>query len=454
MVINNYVRNKFRRVADPLETLSLLRKGLKNLDLHEKVTKLKSCEHLWSANLEIPEIRAFSNGKGVSEIEATVSAYAEMVERLSAGMETGIKIGEFRQMYGDLGNLLAEITLFKYMKGYRWTHQDSIIQNVARVESFLKDYKFVPAQYEHMKFNSELLRHWIPGYSLIQDKEVYVPILFVKWISSTNGLAAGNTIEEAIIHGACEIFERDAMIKDLRFTNKRISPNIDLTSVDDETIQESLRYFKDNNVGVVAKDIGQGIYPVYSIMTFNRNLPVNHLGYNMMKAGSSFDSIEALTRCLTERMQGTHFDFEASQGLISTGTEQDKYMPMFFKGVCPFDLRRHISDETIPFEHKSINGTKIEIDRCIEIAKKLETDLIFIDHTHPVFNFPVARVIMPGISDFIKWWDPKQVTLNLIGNLEPEESRYEEKLKEVLRSFRLQKHTPSGAAKNLLRRDT
>ena len=452
MIINNYTRNRFGRTVDPAETLLFLKDRLKDLGLHEKVTTLRSCDQLWSVNIEIPEIRAFANGKGISNTEALTSAYAEIVERLSAGMETGIRIGEFRQLHGELGTLLAEVTLYKYMKGYKWGHQDSVNNSIG-AESFLKEYKFVPSQYEELKFSSELLRHWIPGYSLVQEKEVYLPILFVKWISSTNGLAAGNTIEEAIIHGACEIFERDAMIKDLRFLNKQKSPCIDLESIEDSTVQEILKYFKENNIKVVAKDIGQGIYPVYSIMTFNKKLSENHLGYNMMKAGSSFDSLEALKRCFTERMQGTHFDFEASHGEMSEVAEPDKFMPMFFKGICPLNLKPYISEEIIPFEHKIVKGTKFEIDQCIEIAKTLGTDLIFIDHTHPTLNFPVVRVIMPGVSDFIKWWDQKNTTLNLIGNLEPEESRYEGKLKEVLRSFRLQKQT-SSAAQNLLRRDS
>lgn len=453
MIINNYERNEFGKTAHPSDTLSFLRDGLRKLELQEVTKTLKSCEDLWSVNLEIPGIRAMANGKGTSEMTALVSAYAEMIERLSAGMETGIKIGEFRQLYGELGNLLSEISLYKYMKGYKWSHQDGI-QNAVRVESFLKDYKFVPAQYEHLKFTSELLRHWVPGYSLVQDKEVYVPILFVKWISSTNGIAAGNTLEEAIIQGACEIFERDALIKSLRFMNKLPCPNIDASSIEDKTIQNILRYFEDNNIEVVVKDIGQGIYPVNAIMTFNKSLTSDRVGYNMIKAGSSFNAVEAITRCFTERMQGTHFDFEAEQGTIPAEPNPDKYLPLFFKGICPLDLRRYTRADTVKFDPKFVNGTGIEIDQCIQIAKNLGTDLIFINHTHPVFNFPVVRVVMPGISDFIRWWNPKQATLNLIGNLEPEEQRYEEKLKTVLRSFECSSSNTGKSAQNQSRRDT
>jgi YcaO-like protein with predicted kinase domain len=453
MVINNYIRNEFGKTANLSDTLSLLKNGLQSLGLQEVAKTLKSCERLWSVNIEIPEIRAMSNGKGTSEMAAMTSAYAEMVERLSAGMETGIRIGEYRNLYGELGDLLSKVTLFKYVNGYKWTHQNNI-QNAVKVESFLKDYKFVPAQYEYLKDSSELLRHWIPGYSLVQDKEVYVPILFVKWISSTNGIAAGNTIEEAIVQGTCEIFERDAMIKSLRFMNKKPCPNIDPDSIDDTTIQDILKYFRDNNIEVVIKDIGQDIYPVHAVITFNKSISSKHIGYNMMKAGSSFNTIESLTRCFTERMQGTHFEFEASQGVIDSDIGSDKYIPIFFKGICTLDLNRHAKGDVVKLDNKSINGTKIEIGQCVDIARKLGTDLIFIDHTHPVLNFPVVRMVMPGVSDFIKWWDPTKATLNLIGNLEPEEQRYEEKLKSVLRSFEHNISDTGKSAQNKSRRDT
>jgi hypothetical protein len=173
----------------------------------------------------------------------------------------------------------------------------------------------------------------------------------------------------------------------------------------------------------------------------------------MIKSGCSFNSLEALTRCFTERMQGTNFNFEKEQGMIPQKPDQEMYLPLFFNNMCILNLREYTKTNTIPFKNECINSTKIEIDECIKIAKKLDTDLIFINHTHPVFNFPVVRVIMPGISDFIKWWNPTKATLNLIGNLEPDESSYEKKLKDILKSFKQDNNIKSKSAQNNFRRD-
>lgn len=60
----------------------------------------------------------------------------------------------------------------------------------------------------------------LPGVSLIDGRPVHVPEidLFYRpgWVSSkhgpsTNGLASGNTWNEALVHGLCELLERDAM---------------------------------------------------------------------------------------------------------------------------------------------------------------------------------------------------------------------------------------------------
>jgi len=65
--------------------------------------------------------------------------------------------------------------------------------------------------------------HWSPGYDLLNDMEVLVPsnavfhpydtlgMTFPLFQSGPTGLAAGNVIEEAVLHGLLEVVERDAV---------------------------------------------------------------------------------------------------------------------------------------------------------------------------------------------------------------------------------------------------
>src|SRR5262245_1937463 len=68
----------------------------------------------------------------------------------------------------------------------------------------------------------ELPQLWIEGYDLMQERAIWVPyetvtLNFVQpadyratFLPSTNGLASGNHLLEAIVHALCEVVERDA----------------------------------------------------------------------------------------------------------------------------------------------------------------------------------------------------------------------------------------------------
>jgi ribosomal protein S12 methylthiotransferase accessory factor len=57
-------------------------------------------------------------------------------------------------------------------------------------------------------------------------------------------------------------------------------------------------------------------------------------------------------------------------------------------------------------EIRTYNNIKIkdvlgEIEEIRKICKLFNTDCIILDHTHPVLKFPVVRVIIPRVSDFL-----------------------------------------------------
>jgi len=63
---------------------------------------------------------------------------------------------------------------------------------------------------------------WVEGFELISRKPIFVPLNSVicpyepkrncvLYYGSTNGLASGNTLQEALCHALCEVIERDAL---------------------------------------------------------------------------------------------------------------------------------------------------------------------------------------------------------------------------------------------------
>ena len=102
----------------------------------------------------------------------------------------------------------------------------------------------------------------LPGVSLIDGHPVHVPEidLFYRpgWVSSkhgpsTNGLASGNTWNEALVHGLCELLERDAlrrwMLRCVFFPPELIPLEADLAW--DQSLQERLDQIQDDGMHVV-----------------------------------------------------------------------------------------------------------------------------------------------------------------------------------------------------------
>lgn len=68
----------------------------------------------------------------------------------------------------------------------------------------------------------DLVLRWVEGYDIAEDTPVWVPADFVHLgetdsplpgrLRDTNGLASGNTLEEAVYHGLAEVVERDACL--------------------------------------------------------------------------------------------------------------------------------------------------------------------------------------------------------------------------------------------------
>jgi ribosomal protein S12 methylthiotransferase accessory factor len=96
--------------------------------------------------------------------------------------------------------------------------------------------------------DSEMCRHWVDGYSLLKRENIKVPINFVNYIHGSNGMAAGNVLEEAMIQATCEIFERYVQIRVIK--PEKSVPTIDRDSIKNPFIQELIQFYEKHNISV------------------------------------------------------------------------------------------------------------------------------------------------------------------------------------------------------------
>jgi YcaO-like protein with predicted kinase domain len=97
-------------------------------------------------------------------------------------------------------------------------------------------------------FNENTVCHWIPGMDILSGRLRWIPRELIEldfttkskevvFVSSSNGLASGNTKDEAILHGLCEVIERDQAA--FWLVRQRCSKNLPSTRVDLETIDDA-----------------------------------------------------------------------------------------------------------------------------------------------------------------------------------------------------------------------
>ncbi|MGN9909237.1 YcaO-like family protein [Phytohabitans sp. LJ34] len=129
-------------------------------------------------------------GKGLTPAEARASAVMEAVERFAAWLP------------------LRPTAIASYAE----------LAAAGRAAVRPADHNLAP----HPEYTDDAPVFWVTGHDLLHDEPVLVPHGAVAYgpqpasphcytVTTTNGLASGNSVEEAVCHALCEVVERDAM---------------------------------------------------------------------------------------------------------------------------------------------------------------------------------------------------------------------------------------------------
>ena len=414
MQLENHTFNEFGKCDTPENTTARIRAALDKLDIElEWRAGVKLSESLSWASASCPCAQLSSNGKGITPEMTEASVYAELVERLGRSSQWGSL---------TLCSATQGFVQGEWLKGHVHAFQQDLEPNCVRLEDMLRDREDLSTEDLDAIKRFELSRVWVDGYSLVQRRTLKVPVMFAEYIDGSNGLASGNTLEEAIIHGACEVFERYAS-RELVYG--RVLPTVDPASIFEAPVEESTatvragsaadggmaawraqcldavreawNYCGENHVEVLVKDLSLGgLLPCVGILTTNHSLEPNHVEYHILQPAASFCMEEALTRCFTERMQGCldfrpRYDRDVQKDAVDFGR-------FFRERVTESDISFLEDGPVVPFRRFPHGETATEIDQVISICKELNTDCVVVDMTHPLIRFPVVRVTMPGVS--------------------------------------------------------
>jgi ribosomal protein S12 methylthiotransferase accessory factor len=228
----------------------------------------------------------FSCGKGRDEDYAKASAYAEFLERLQNLALLDGKIPKHNQSilipsFPDA----KKITLGKLINS-----EESLIKNF-----FTSDGLLILDNYKDMEATC------YPFYNVFKEKQTYIPYnLFLLSVGS-NGMCSGNTPEEALIQGICEIFERYFYLQ-LYLGKIECVPIIDDSILMNTIIWKHIVALRKNGYEVFAKDCSlKGRIPVTGLLVVKGNKAAFCAG-----AAPHFEI--ALERCINELFQGMDFE--------------------------------------------------------------------------------------------------------------------------------------------------
>ena len=241
---------------------------------------------------------------------------------------------------------------------------------------------------------------WVEGRDLRTDAPLLVPLEAVTldmtftrppvFDQSSNGLASGNVLVEAIVHGLAEVLERDAEAAWRRAGGDR---RIVLDSITDPACLALIDQITAAGARVFVWDL-EGLIPAIgcAIMEDPREPAWRTLGF-YQGFGAHLVPEVAIARALTEAAQ-TRLTYIA-------GGRDDFFAFDYARATDP-ELLGEIWDRlAAPCETPALfdDLERVEaatLGRELEILVERAGQVIVVDLTHPRLGVPVAKVIVPG----------------------------------------------------------
>ena len=256
---------------------------------------------------------------------------------------------------------------------------------------------------------SDINLEWSKSKDIISGNEYYIPTnaIFHPYASdsnaeslfksNTNGLASGNILDEAILHGMLEVIERDAW-SIFELTHKNYA-QIDIESIESELIIDIIDKFESEGIKIKLMDFTADI-KIPTIAASADDTITKDAGLLTLGMGTHLDPEVAILRALTEVAQ--------SRATQINGAREDTVRADFAR-EAGYERMKRINKYYFKDEEEKISLSDIEnkstssITKDIEIVKNELTandieKILYVDLTRPEIDVSVVRVVIPEME--------------------------------------------------------
>ncbi len=261
------------------------------------------------------------------------------------------------------------------------------------------------------RFHPNLPMLWIEGVNLLTDAPVWIPYEMVHtnythplppghgcFPASSNGLASGNHMLEAVCHAVCELIERDSTTVWHQLDEKRRArTQIDLNTVGDETCCAVIETLRRAEVNVMVWDTTTNIgVPSFYCVATEDSRDGWHFGAG---AGCYPCAHVAFLRAITEAVQvrttyiaGSRDDLTRKE--FTTGGMADKRR--YAQGLMrPKGVTRDF--EAIP--NRIAETFEDDLAWLLERLRFAGIEqVVAVNLQKPQYKIPVVRVVIPGLE--------------------------------------------------------
>ncbi|WP_111412243.1 OsmC domain/YcaO domain-containing protein [Billgrantia lactosivorans] len=351
--------------------------------------------HVWSLHIrDAASPMCFTNGKGATKESALCSALGEFIERLSCNF-----------FYNDqfFGEEIAN-SAFVHYPNEEWFKPGP---NDALPEGILDDTTREIYDPEGELRGSHLIdtnsgkrERGIVALPFVRQSDgetVYFPSNLIENLYLSNGMSAGNTLQEAQVQCLSEIFER--AVKREILEQELALPDVPMAVLERyPAILEGIQALEAQGFPVLVKDASLGgQFPVMCVTLMN---PRTGGVFASFGAHPSFEV--ALERSLTELLQGRSFeglnDFLPPTFNSQAVAEPNNFVEHFIDSSGLVSWRFFSAKSDVEFSDWDFSGTNAEEAATLfgileEMGKEVYVAV------HEDLGAPVCRILVPGYSE-------------------------------------------------------